>query len=353
MSTPTSINADECLKDLRATRQEWAAWADARWIPWRGVGTIDAYADWLDRGHHGEMEYLARHLALKKDPGLLLPGVSSLILVSKSYVPPASPHGVFENLRLAAYARGRDYHDEFGDELRSMAEALGDRFPDHSFRAGTDSLPVLERDLARQAGLGWVGKNTCLIHPKKGSFFFIGAILSTLPVATSTEIAELPDFCGTCTRCIEACPTGALEAPRTLNATKCISYWTIESRGLPAPSLADQFGDWFFGCDICQSVCPWNQKPLRGQSVLQVEPLPISDLTRSELREVLSLDDTSLRQKLKPTPLSRAKPLGLRRNALIVAKNRRIVDLRPEIETWVTDPFLGDLARRALESFDA
>lgn len=319
----------------------------AEWIPFHGLDTLDAYEKWLEKGHHGEMEYLARHLALKRDPALLLPGVQSLILVTKSYVPAAKPHGVFSNLRLAAYARGRDYHEEFGDELKSLAKHLEELFPGAGFRAGTDSLPVLERDLARQAGLGWVGKNSCLIHPKKGSFFFIGAILSTVPV--TREIAPIPDFCGTCTRCLDACPTGALEAPRELNATKCISYWTIESRKTPPPALAEKFGDWFFGCDVCQSVCPWNQKPFRGETVLEAAPvLEGADGMTGELRDVLRLSDTDLRQLLKPTPLSRAKPQGLRRNALIVVGNRRLHELRPEVEALLDDPELGELALRTL-----
>lgn len=364
-----STSAELCLESLLTSRQECRDWQAAHWVRLKGAETLDAYAEWLAKGHHGEMDYLARHLALKRDPGLLLPGAASVILVTKSYVPPARPHGVFPGLRLAAYARGRDYHDEFGDELRAVARVLGEQFPGASFRAGTDSLPVLERDLARQAGLGWVGKNTCLIHPKKGSFFFIGAILSTLEV--TTELAPLPDFCGTCTRCLDACPTGALEAPRQLNATKCISYWTIESRGFAPPELAARFGDWFFGCDICQSVCPWNAKPFRGQPVLNAAPLlpegaaaaggMAAELREgaetaaaggmaAELREVLTLSDTELRARLKPTPLSRAKPQGLRRNALVVVANRRLRELRPEVEAYLEHPELGPLARRTLDT---
>lgn len=352
--TPTAVtpeiatrqNADQCLQSLLTSRQECRDWMDAKWIPFQGVETLETYEAWLEKGHHGEMEYLARHLALKRDPALLLPGVRSLILVTKSYVPPVKPHGVFANLRMAAYARGRDYHEEFGDELKSLARHLEELFPGAGFRAGTDSLPVLERDLARQAGLGWVGKNTCLIHPKKGSFFFIGAILSTVPV--SMEPAPLPDFCGNCTRCLDACPTGALEAPRALNATKCISYWTIESRALAPPELSSRFGDWFFGCDICQSVCPWNAKPLRGEAVLNAALLLPGDdaAMASELREVLTMTDTDLRRLLKTTPLSRAKPVGLRRNALVVIGNRRLLALLPEVEALLDDPDLGELAAR-------
>lgn len=345
---------DQLLQDLMASRQECAHWSSARWIPLKGAETLGAYEDWLRQGYHGEMEYLARHLELKADPTRLLPEAASVILVTKSYVPPRSPHGVFPTLRLAAYARGRDYHEEFGDELRALAAHLKTLFPDAGFRAGTDSLPVLERDFARQAGLGWIGKNTCLIDRGRGSFFFLGAILSTLPVRT--EVAPVPDFCGTCTRCLEACPTGALESPRNLNATKCISYWTIEAKADPPPELSARFGDWFFGCDLCQSVCPWNQKPLRGESVLDASP--VRDITRTdptatqELREILTLDDTALRARVKPTPLSRAKPRGLRRNAMTVIANAGLTELRPEVERWIDDPELGNSAREALNRLD-
>lgn len=349
-----STSADQLLKQLMASRQDFSAWQEARWIPWTGVQTLEAYSEWLDKGYHGEMDYLARHLALKKDASLLLEGIQSLILVTKSYVPADEPHGVLPGLRLAAYARGRDYHDAFGEELKLMAAGLGESFPDARFRTGTDSLPILERDLARQAGLGWVGKNTCLIHPKQGSMFFIGVILSTLPI--SVEAAELPDFCGTCTRCLDICPTQAFEAPRVLNATKCISYWTIESKEVAPVELSSRFGDWFFGCDLCQTVCPWNQKPLRGESVLSVEPLRtfteqprFRNLEISELRWILTADDVELRATLKTTPLARAKPFGLRRNALVVIENAGYAELADAVSNWTSDQKLGELATRVLK----
>lgn len=350
----TRISGENLLREWM--NEHPGQWQDAEWIPLRQALTIDSYREWLGKGYHADMEYLERHFVLKADPRGLLPHAQSLILLTKSYVPAVEPHGLLPGLRIASYAKGRDYHDVFGDELRAFAAELSARFPEHQFRAGTDSMPVLERDFARQAGLGWIGKNTCLIHPKKGSLFFIGAILST--VAVENQVAELPDFCGTCTRCLEICPTQAFEAPRQLNAAKCISYWTIEAKTAPPPELAAKFGDWFFGCDLCQSVCPWNQKPFRGEAVLNLEvvrtfPHPEDrDQTLHDLRFCLTASDAELKSHLATSPLSRAKSFGLRRNAMIVIQNGNYTELRPEVETWIHDKTLGNLAQQTLDSLD-
>lgn len=338
----------EVLQELKT---RWG-WQDAEWIPLSRPLTFDFYQEWIDQEFHGEMTYLKRHLPLKAEATGLLAEARSILMVSKSYVPHFAPHGLLPGLRQAAYAQNEDYHEVFGKELREAAARLSELFPNHHFRSGTDSLPVMERDHAARAGLGWVGKNTCLIHPKKGSFFLIGEILSTLPVDFST--APVPDFCGTCRRCIEICPTDALIEPRKLDARRCISYWTIESKAVPPLDLAAQFGDWFFGCDLCQSVCPWNQKPFRGQSALRTELLPdVSGTDREsllrDLRWCLETDETEMRSHLRDTPLGRAKAFGLRRNALIVIRNRRLHELKDATARWTEDPALGKLARWTLD----
>jgi epoxyqueuosine reductase len=203
----------------------------------------------------------------------------------------------------------------------------------------------LERDLAYRAGLGWVGKNTCLIHPEKGSLFFIGQVLTSLPLVSKSQ--PVHDFCGTCDRCLRACPTQAFEAPRVLNATKCIAYWTIEARTAAPNSLRERFGDWFFGCDICQTVCPWNEKVfgknLMAQLTLRQEPDPCDDL-----RWILRASRKELARAFKNSPLSRARPAGLKRNALYVIGNLALHSLRPEVETCLAYPDLKEVAEWTL-----
>lgn len=386
----------------------------AAWIPLKEPATIAKYDEWLARGWAGEMHYLRRHRDQKADPKSLLTASStpknsavahssnsgqvfsggassvtaSLIVVTKSYVPAPKAHDQLPGLRMASYARNEDYHDWLKADLDHLAHRLSLEFPDALFRPATDSAPVLERDHAVQAGLGWWGKNTCVIHPQQGSLFFIGEIITTIPVATEEMMqpqgspaapdrcdshshpskshslfTPLPDFCGTCTRCIDTCPTGAIEAPRELNATKCISYWTIEAKGVPPENLRSQFGDWFFGCDLCQTVCPWNQKVFRGRE----EPAMATELflsdsagstsqsTIEELRFILTASDDEIKLRLKKTALSRAKPFGLRRNALIVAANRKIFVLKEEIKKYAhsSDDALSELARWTLGQIES
>jgi len=223
-------------------------------------------------------------------------------------------------------------------------------FPDEVFMSATDSSPVLERDLAYRAGLGWVGKNTCLIDRHHGSLFFIGEILTSLRLEVSAQV--LPDFCGTCTRCMDICPTGALEAPRLLNANKCISYLNIESKKIPEAALRPLIGDQFFGCDLCQTVCPWNQKAF-GKSL---EIKPRRDLTaesrkalREELEEILTWSGKRLSRKFSGSPLNRASPWQLRRNAIIVATNQQLQELTPCISALAKDARLRDLVVWSLQ----
>lgn len=383
------------MKIDKATAEHWKkivveeyGFDQAEWIPLREPSTMARYDEWLARGWAGEMQYLHRHREQKADPGRLLPSAKSLLVVTKSYVPAPRPHGEFEALRIASYAQNEDYHDWLKGDLDVIAHRLSLEFPGAHFRTATDSAPVLERDHAVSAGLGWWGKNTCVIHPQRGSFFFIGELVSPLELVdtatcTTAAIQPLPDFCGTCDRCLKVCPTGALEAPRQLNATKCISYWTIEAKEIAPEGLREKFGDWFFGCDLCQSVCPWNQKVFRTSAAAQaarsetVTPLSPSaaaalstDLIAptsssfadetliAELKFILTASDDDIHAKLKSTALSRAKPAGLRRNALIVIANRGLTSLAPEVKMLASSapptsdaptPPLASLATWALE----
>ncbi|MEZ0392285.1 MAG: tRNA epoxyqueuosine(34) reductase QueG [Pseudobdellovibrionaceae bacterium] len=321
--------------------------------------SLEFYRQWLEQNYHGEMEYLKRHLPQKENPKLLDARLESAFVFAHSYLPHPKPMvDGFENLRTAFYAQGEDYHFWLKEKLEALAVRLRAQFPDEVFLCLTDSSPILERDLAYRAGLGWVGKNTCLIHPKQGSFFLIGEIVTSMKLSVQAE--PVHDFCGTCTRCIDICPTGALEKPRLLNAQKCISYLTIESRQIPEASLRAGIGDLFFGCDLCQTVCPWNQKAFKNAvKVLATSPLETEarralDLdSRSrlvaELREILSLSGKKLQKKFEKSPLQRAGPFGLRRNAILVATNQGLHELLPEIQFWNQDEKLAPLVAWSLE----
>jgi epoxyqueuosine reductase len=308
--------------------------------------TIDVYREWLAHGHHGTMEYMATHLPLKEEPAKLAPRALSAVVVAKQYAP-EHPFGarMLSSLRTALYARGEDYHLRFKEELESLARELKDAFPSEEFLCFTDSAPILERDLAYRAGLGWIGKNTCVIHPEHGSLFFLGQILTSLPHDSKTE--PVKDFCGTCDRCIRACPTQAIESPRRLNATKCISYWTIEARESAPESMRASFGDWFFGCDICQTVCPWNEKK-HGRDLMRALSEPATQDGIEDLRWILSSSGNILTRTLEKTPLVRARPRGLKRNALLIIGNKRLHELKPEVLGLIDDPHLKEIARWAL-----
>lgn len=302
------------------------------WAELKRPFSIAIYESWIKDGQHGSMEYLARHLPLKAEPQKILSQARSALVIATPYFPHPKAPAALEHGRLALYAQGEDYHLWFKNELEKLKAQLQIEFPDEHFVCFTDSGPVLERDLAARAGLGWIGKNTCLIHTQKGSLFFIGEIFTTLPIQTADVLH--PDRCGTCTRCLDICPTKAIESPRKLNATKCISYWTIESK-TPAPEpLRAQIGDWLFGCDLCQTVCPWNEKafgPTMKTLTTPTKPNNRQDLIK-ELRHILQSSNKELEKQWKDTPLERAGGRGLKKNAVIVAANLTLTELKSDIE---------------------
>jgi epoxyqueuosine reductase len=212
--------------------------------------------DWLARGYGGTMRYLHRQARRRREPAEIAPGAIRAVVVLDNYLPPAATESLAQ-VRIAKYARGRDYHLELAERLESMAALLRERGAAVA-RIFVDAGPVPERELAERAGLGWIGKNTMLIRPGEGSFFFIGSVLTDLELEPTP--APPMDHCGTCTRCLDACPTEAFVAPRVLDATRCISYLTIESRAPIPEALAPHLGGWAFGCDICNDVCPWNER---------------------------------------------------------------------------------------------
>ena len=315
--------------------------------------SIGLYESWLESGFHGEMDYLRRHLPEKREPQRLLPRARSAIVLTKNYVPhpePLEKWPLSASAKVAGYARGRDYHHFLGAKLKVLSEKLRERYPGEEFVFFTDSGPVLERDLASRAGLGWIGKNTCLLSRAQGSLFFIAEIYTTL--AFDAAKIETTDHCGTCTRCLDACPTGALRAPRELDARLCISYLTIESRETPPAELRPRMGDWLFGCDICQTVCPWNLKVHGKETIARLEPAT-DEARRAELiedlRMILSSSNRGLERAFAGTPLARPGAFGMKRNALVVAANRGLTELQSEIEKLAGDARLSELAAWTLE----
>jgi epoxyqueuosine reductase len=280
------------------------------------VETAAAFQDWINRGYAGEMEYLARGADKRFDSRLPVPGTVSAIVVGMNYGGRA-PSGP-----VARYARGDDYHDVMTAKLESLHGWLADELGRPvSGKAYVDTGPLLERDLARRAGLGWQGKNTNLVNPKLGSFFFIGALLVDLELETDTPFDA--DRCGSCTRCLDACPTDAFVGERVLDATRCISYLTIEQKGSIPLDLREQLGPLLYGCDICQDVCPWNVRFATEHSdpAFQAREV-IAGRGPAELaRVILSMDPEQFRSSFKGSPMKRAKQRGLARNAAVVLGN--------------------------------
>jgi epoxyqueuosine reductase len=269
-----------------------------------------AFEDWLDAGHAGGMAYLERGRDKRLDPGRVLPGARSVVACALGYFQGRSAGGP---PWVARYAWGEDYHGVMEPRLRALADTIVGLAPGTLARAYVDTGPLLERDLAARAGLGWIGKNTMLLHPELGSFFFIGTVLATAVIEAD---APLPDRCGSCTRCLDACPTGAFVDPYVLDSRRCIAYLTIESRGPIPAELRSAVGAWAFGCDVCQDVCPWNRRaPVTDDAAFGPGRHP-------SLAELLALGETAYRESLRGSPLRRARREGLARNAAVALGNR-------------------------------
>jgi epoxyqueuosine reductase len=308
--------------------------------------------DWLARGYGGEMAWLARGVERREDPRVVLPGARSVIALALVYDPGTRPEPEGRAFRVARYAGGDDYHDVLIDRVRALEAALAPlaQTPVRT-RGYVDTGPVLERAFAADAGLGWIGKNTLLIHPRLGSYLFLAVVITDLALDPG---APEPDHCGTCRACLDACPTDAFPEPYVLDATRCLSYTTIELRGPIPERLRAAQGDWGFGCDVCQEVCPWNQ---RGRREVPPDPLglrarlaPRDEWRAPALAWVLELSPDAWRDASRGTALRRTGYRGLLRNALIAAGNSRDPALAPLVRRHVEggDPMLAEHARWAL-----
>ncbi len=273
------------------------------------------YDEWLRRGYHATLHYMERTRDKRLDPRLVLPSVQSIIVVAISYDTPHRHRNRPGYGKLSRYSWGSDYHTIMLPKLERIVEWLAEQIPGTESKAYVDTGPVMEKQWARRAGIGWQGKNTNIISRSMGSFFFLGVVLTSAVLSRDEPIA---DYCGTCTACIDACPTGALVEPYVLDSSRCISYWTIETKPeveFPEPIRSNLDG-WLFGCDVCQDVCPWNR--FRKETT-EAAFYPREGATELALDTVLSMDIEQFRQRFRGSPLKRAKLPGLKRNALMLA----------------------------------
>ncbi len=267
---------------------------------------------WLELGYQGDMDYLERNREKRANPAELMEGARSVISVLLNYYPEREiPAG--NTYRIAKYAYGRDYHELIRDKLKKLIAAVKAVAGECHARAFTDSAPVFDKAWAEKSGLGWIGKNTCLIHPKMGSFVFIGEIITDLELEHDTT--RINDLCGGCTRCIDACPTGAIVAPRLLDARKCISYLTIEYRGELPEQYREQFNNWIFGCDICQDVCPWNRKSVPTKEAGFAPSEKLAAMTKEKWA---GLTRETFEELFRGSAVQRTKFDGLKRNILFL-----------------------------------
>ena len=284
----------------------------------------DYLRHWLDDGQHGTMEYLARRFGERTDPATYLPGARSVICVAINYntankgdvaLCEKRATSPLSRGKIAAYAQGDDYHEVIKPRLHRLADFVRQLAPEAQTRCGVDTAPIMEKELAARAGVGWLGKNTCIIHPEIGSWLFLGEVITTLDLPCDEPAI---DRCGSCTRCIDACPTGAITEPYRLDARKCISYLTIEHRADIEPTLQSQMGEWLYGCDVCQDVCPWNSR-----APITTEPAFQSRFESGALdpKEVENWQPADYASRLKGSAMKRVKLPVLQRNARIVQNN--------------------------------
>jgi len=308
--------------------------------------TAAAFDAWLARGYAGEMGYMERTAEKRRDSRRAIDGATRAIVVAMSYggTEPSGP--------VARYARGDDYHDIMVERLRELhgwiEEQLGRAIPGKAY---VDTGPLLERDLARRAGLGWFGKNTMLINPRAGSFFFLGALLVDLDLVCDARFAT--DHCGTCRRCIDACPTNALLDAHVLDATRCVSYLTIELKGDIPEAMRPLIGELLYGCDVCQEVCPWNVRFARENRVPEFTPRDfLANKNARELsQDLLAMSPEEFRAAFKGSSMKRAKLRGLKRNAAVVLGNVGTADDADVLTRALDDeePLVREHARWALD----
>ncbi len=277
-------------------------------------GFNEQYSKWIKAGYNAQMEYMNRNIDKRADTALLVDGAKSVISLITSYYPKKlQPANIPQ---IAKYAYGIDYHFVLKDKMQLLWDFIVSHYPELQGRIFVDSAPVSDKLWAVKAGLGWIGKNSCLINKKIGSFVFISELIVNLEL--EYDQAYNPNYCGSCTKCIDSCPTGAIVKAGVIDSNKCISYQTIENKNDNIPEkLQGQFGNWIFGCDICQDVCPWNKTPL---TTLIDEFAPLPNLFLLDLDAWQKMDKDDFNKTFKKSPLKRAKFEGLKRNIAFISK---------------------------------
>lgn len=311
--------------ELQRARQRVFALARAAGFQRCGISDIELgsdaahLADWLGQGLYGTMDWMARHADLRADPAALLPGTVRAISVGLDYgQDPAAAWATLEDgnrAYVARYALGRDYHKLMRNRLQKLASALQDEFGAFGFRVFVDSAPVLERALARNAGLGWIGKHTCLIDRRGGSWFFLGEIYIDLPLPVDAPASA---HCGSCTRCIDICPTAAITAPNRLDARRCIAYLTIEHEGSIPEDMRPLIGNRIYGCDDCQLVCPWNKFAVRTD---EPDFRARNNLDQASLVELFAWDEDEFMRRTEGSPIRRSGHERWLRNLAVALGN--------------------------------
>jgi epoxyqueuosine reductase len=313
-----------------------------------------AYHDWVAAGYAGEMGYLTDHRAgIRNDPRNLLPSARSVICAGKLYHTPWPLTTQFDDAGrawISRYAWGGDYHDDLRRGLQALAERLQASGGAFDYKVCVDTAPLLERTYARLAGLGWIGKNTCLINQQRGSWFFLGELLVSLDIAPDSPA---PDRCGSCTRCIDACPTAAIVPSATgytMDARRCIAYFTIELRGSIPEEHRSPMGSHIFGCDICQDVCPWN----RRAPVTEAPAFQPRDFA-PPLEQLAALSEAEFREMFRGTPITRARYSGFLRNVAVAMGNSQMPRFRAPLEALASspDPLIAEHARWGLEQLQS
>ncbi len=352
----SGLHTDRAVAEARALGFEMAG------VVTRGESEhMDHFRRWIDAGLHGRMDYLSRPDAIRRRADLdrTLPGFQSALIVAHSYADdrPAAPHPDPSRAVVARYARGRDYHHVITEKLNNLARRL-EHLAGRPFRrrAYVDTGPILERELAVRAGLGWFGRNTMLIDPRRGSYFFLGVLLTDLALEPSTPFTD--DHCGTCRRCLDACPTGALlgydaDGAPVMDATRCISYLTIELKGPIPVELRPAIGNRVYGCDICQEVCPWNERFSAPAKESAYAPRP--ELDHPSLIDLatrlLEMSGKGFLREYRDSPVSRARRNGLLRNVCVALGNWGAEEAVPVLERAAGDRsgLVREHARWALE----
>jgi epoxyqueuosine reductase len=263
---------------------------------------------WLQKGMHGTMQYMENNFDLRIDPAKLVPGAKSVITLLKNYYPAEQQH--IEAPKISKYAYGYDYHDVIRSSLKQLLLVIKEQVGEVNGRGFVDSAPVLERSWAQKTGLGWIGKNGNLINKQSGSFFFIATLITDLPLQYDDAFAK--DYCGTCTRCIDACPTDAILPDKVVDGSKCISYFTIELKEMLIPAtMRGKFDNWLFGCDVCQDVCPWNRF---AQPTAERSFFPLPEILNFTTADWEAMTEESFKKIFAGSPVKRSKFDGIKRN---------------------------------------